>query len=193
MNSQTNSKTRLLPELHKTSFGENSGLQLSPITVNEDYRKKWNIHEKDFACLTNNGELIRNTLYRIGGMGANLKADYFLLLKHTEGIYSDEITTDKHLKYHLQSQWCIIDKNGIEKVEFKPFRNPYMVTDSQIYSVDRNYYNIETGEFYCDASSCMVSDQYLFLDNRFDKDKSKRGVMKINKKDGTWELFPTLK
>jgi hypothetical protein len=35
----------------------------------------------------------------------------------------------------------------------------------------------------------MNSNEYLFLNNEYDKDESKRGVMKINKKDGTWELF----
>jgi len=35
----------------------------------------------------------------------------------------------------------------------------------------------------------MKSEQYVFLNNEFDKDKSRRGVMKINKADGTFELF----
>jgi len=39
----------------------------------------------------------------------------------------------------------------------------------------------------------MNTVDYLFLDNRYDNDKSKRGVMKINKKDGTWELFKSEK
>jgi hypothetical protein len=35
----------------------------------------------------------------------------------------------------------------------------------------------------------MSSDTFIFLNNEFDKDKTKRGIIKINKFDGTWELF----
>ena len=174
------------------SSGDGS-LQLSPISIKEDYRKKWNIHEKDFVCLTKNGELISNSLYRVGGFGGDIKKDYFLLLKHVEAFYSKDILrmSKNNDPKHLEGRWCIIDKNGFEKVEFPNFKHPYLVTDSCLYSIDGNYYNIETGEFYCSANSSMVSADYLFLENTYDKDKSKRGVMKINKKDGTWVLFPS--
>lgn len=43
-------------------------LQLNPISLREDYRKKWNIIQNDFVHLTINGELVNNTLYRVGGM-----------------------------------------------------------------------------------------------------------------------------
>jgi hypothetical protein len=36
----------------------------------------------------------------------------------------------------------------------------------------------------------MQSKEFLFLENAYDDDKSRRGVMKIDKKSGTWELFP---
>ena len=35
-----------------------SSLQLSPISLNTDYRKRWNIRENDFIGLSKNGELI---------------------------------------------------------------------------------------------------------------------------------------
>lgn len=177
-------------EQHQTNDVNNNGLQLSPIDINQDYRIKWNIHENDFVCLTKKGELISNSLYRVGGFGVKIKEDYFLLLKHVEAFYSDSITKDAKRKPHLASIWCILDKNGNEKVEFEEFKSPYIVKDSQIYSVDRKYYNIESGEFYCYAHSVIQSNEFIFLENSFDDNKSKRGVMKINKKDGTWELFP---
>ncbi len=170
----------------------NRGLQLNPIKINEDYCKKWNIRMEDYVCLTLNGELLRNTLYRVGGLGSpNVKTDrYFTLLKHVEAMYPDSITKiTKGSKRHLESRWCILDSNGVEKVEFEAFKSPYLLKDSCIYSIDNKYYNIESGELYCTSYTSMTSGDYLFLENKFDNDISKRGVIKINKKDGTWELY----
>lgn len=195
-----NSQT--LPCLSIPEAGKNVGdntLQLSKIIINEDYRKEWNIKNEDFVCLTKNGELVSNSLYRVGGMGADIKKDYFLLLKYVEAIcdfkfvrecYKDKSNKEVELlRKHLKGCWCIIDKNGIEKKQFDQFDSPYIVSDSCIYSFKSNYYNIETGEFYCYASSAIKSADYLFLENAYGKDESRRGVMKINKKDGSWELF----
>lgn len=172
----------------------NAPLQLSPITLKEEYRKKWNVHENDFVALTRNGELVSNSLYRVGGFGGRSdvnKGGYFMLLKHVEAYYADNITKEKARKPHLESRWVIIDNNGVEKVEFNQFKTPYLTKDSLIYHVDNRYYNIETGEQYGDSIYTKVeSKEFLFLENLYDKDDSKRGVMKINKKDGTWELFP---
>ena len=180
-----------LPQLNNTTTNDNF-LQLSPIIIKDDYRKKWNIHLDDFLCLTKNGELISDSLYRVGGQSTPdlRKVNYFMLLKHVEAFYPKHITDHtKSDPKHLESRWCIIDKNGIEKVEFKQFDSPYLVSDSCIYSINSNYYNIETGELYCNSHSAMKSADYLFLENSYDKDISKRGIMKINKKDGSWELF----
>lgn len=116
------------------------------------------------------------------------KDNYFRLIKYVEAFYSNEIKSAKDPK-HLEDRWCIIDKNGVEKVEFEPYKYPYLVKDSCIYSIDKKYYNIETGEYYCSASSSMESSDFLFLENRFDQDKSKRGILKICKKTGKYELF----
>ncbi len=172
-----------------------SPLQLSPLKLHDDYCKKWNVTGslQDFLCLTRNGQMIRDTIYRKGMMGGDITQDYFLLLKYVEAFYDDTITTDKLRKPHLESRWCILDKNGIERKEFKAFDSPYLVSKSLIYSIDSKYFNIETGELYCYASTSMTSMEYLFLLNQFDKDESKRGVMKINKKDGSYELFPAMR
>lgn len=173
-------------------------LQLSTIILKEDYRKKWNVHEHDFVCLTKGGNLISNSLYRVGGFGADLKKDYFMLLKYVEAFYSDEImqivakskdaTHTKDPK-HLKGIWCIIDKNGVEKVDFPSgIYSPYL-SGGVIYSINGQYYNIETKEYYCSCSNGISSTDYLFLENKYDKDLAKRGVMKINKKDGSYELF----
>ncbi len=185
------------PHLHKAVGC--SDLQLSPIQVNQDYLNEWNDNSNDFVCLTKNGELISNSLYRVGGFGADIKQDYFMLLKYVEAIYDYDFIKkcypNKSIKElelqrkHLEGLWCIIDKNGIEKKVFDEFKTPYLTKDSCIYSIDSNYYNIETGEHYGYSSSSFQSKEFLFLDNRFEKDKSKCGVMKINKKDGSYEVF----
>lgn len=171
-----------------TNQSNDLSLQLSPIELNETYRKDWNIHEHDFVCLTKDGELISESLYRVGGFGYDLKGDYFMLIKHIEAFFDDRITKIEADKPHLEGRWCIINKNGIEKVEFKPYKHPYL-HGGLIYSVDNNYYNIETKEFYCNSNSCISSIDYLFIDNKYDKDLTKRGVMMINKKDGTYKIF----
>lgn len=175
------------------------GLQLSPIQVNEDYCKEWNEGMSDFVMLTINGELISNNLYRIGGFGGDIKQDYFMLLKYVESLYEMDFLKgcypnkkEKELKLHrkhLKGHWCIIDKKGIEKKVFDAFKTPSIIANSCIYSLENNYYNIETGEFYCESYKYKSSSEFLFLENAYDSDKTKRGVMKINKKDGSWELF----
>ena len=169
-------------------------LQLSSIKINEDYSKKWNERMTDFVLLTRDGQPIRETLYRIGGLSSlrvnqDIDKDYFPLMKHVEEIYDDSITKDKTQKRHLASKWCIIDRNGVEKIVFESYKSPYL-HGGVIYSLDSNYYNIETGELYCNTSKSMHSEEYLFLENSYDKDKSRRGVMKIHKQSGTYELYP---
>lgn len=169
------------------------GLQLSKVIINKEYCKEWNIRMQDYVCLTLNGKLLRPTLYRIGGLNSpNLKTDkYFMLLKYVEAYYSKDILkmSKSNDPKHLEGRWCIIDENGIEKKEFKNnLHYPYLVKNSCIYSIENNYYNIETGEHYCQAFTSMQSDKYLFLENKYDKNKAKRGVMKIDKKTGSWKL-----
>jgi hypothetical protein len=87
-----NTGLKIIDSQSNTSSSGESYLGLSKITVNEDYRKKWNIIQHDFVCLTKNGELLRDTLYRVGLMEPNLnKDDYFMLLKHVEAFYPRHI------------------------------------------------------------------------------------------------------
>lgn len=169
-------------------------LQFNPITINEEYCKEWNITNKDFGCLTKNGELLHPTLYRIGGLN-NPKFGidkYFMLLKYVEAYYSKDIMKMSENKdpKHLEGRWCILDINGNEKIEFeRALDYPYLINDSCIYSIGSHYYNVETGEHYGYSHTLITSKEFIFLDNRYEKDKSKCGVMKINKENGSWELF----
>lgn len=167
-------------------------LQFSSIKLDEDYRKKWNETAEDFIVLTRSEQMINNSLYRVGGMGAKLDgSNYLMILKYVEAHHTADIIKSCRLKSpkYLSGRWCIIDKNGVEKVVFDEHASPYLVADSCIYSLNSRYYNIETGEFYGDAFATMRSKEFLFLDTNYNKDKSKCGVMKINKRTGEWEIF----
>lgn len=166
-----------------------SGLQLNPIKVDSAYCSKWNVDNEDFVLMVKNGEPLTKNLYRVGGIGQPNLNSYFLILKYVEAHYSDSITKVKKDKPHLEGRWCIYDKYGVEKKEFKSYSSPYLVKDSCIYSINREYYNIESGELYCHVSTAQESTDFLFLENRWDNDSAKRGVLKINKSDGSFELF----
>lgn len=172
------------------SLEELTPLQLTPIELDEDYCRKWNTHERDFVQLTRNGVPINNSIYRTGMFGGKFKDGYTLLLKYTEGLYDDSITRDEARKRHLDGIWCIVDKNGVEKVHFKKFENAYL-SGGVIYTVNRNYYNIETGELIGSATTSIASDDYIFLEDHFNKDKSRRGVIQVKKSDGSWQLYPS--
>ena len=176
-----------LPELIAKPKGNTGVLQLSPITLKEDYCKKWNVDCNDFVCLSRDGELVNYHILRVGGLGTPdvAKDKYFMLLKYNEAYYE----VDKTKKAHLAGCWTIFDNQGNIKFEAKQFASPYIVKDSCIYYMDSNYYNIETGELYCNAFNKCESANYLFLENPYDKDKSKVGVMKINKSDGSYEIL----
>lgn len=173
-------------ELIATQTGE---LNLSPIEVNEDYLKKWNSeHYEDFVHLTRNGEVLNNnTLYRVGGIGKpDLSTDYFMLLRYTEDFYGDNITKIKSKKPHLKGQWCIIDKNGAEKVVFNQFDSPYLIKDSCIYSLKDNYFNVETGYIYANSYTKIESKNHIILGSPYSDIGE---CIKINKKTGEFEII----
>lgn len=171
----------------KTKVGS---LELNPIHVDVEYCKKWNVNLFDFMLICKDGEPLRNTLYRLGGLSSlsDVKKDYFMLIKHVEEYYDDEITKDPKRKPHLASHWAILDKHGNERVVFDRFKSPYL-HGGPIYSLDNAYYNIETGHLYAKSYQVISSDSFLFLENKFDDDKSRCGVLKISKLDGTYEIF----
>ena len=167
-------------------------LTLIPAILSDNFRKKWNVHENDFYYLAKNGKL-DNNLYRIGGIGSrniNPNDKYFILLKQVKSEYSDEITKIKKRKLHLADCHCIIDSNGNEKRVFPDgFYYPSLCKNSVVYYYNTEYFNIETNESYCKSSTKMETSEFIFLNNEYDSDKSRRGVMKINKNDGTYEFF----
>lgn len=181
------------------------GLVFGKMTLDEAYAKEWRADNlNDFLCLLYDGKLVSDTLYRVGGLGTlNFKkGNYLMLLKHTEDIYSQAfmhrcydkeqrkrldpaILTGKHLK----SQWCIIDKQGVEKQVFDDGLNyPYLIKNSVLYGYKDRIWNIESGyEYGRKTGSTLESEQYLFFEYYGD-DERKQGIMRVNKKTGTWKV-----
>lgn len=90
-------------------------LQLSPIEINEDYRKEWSIHGNDFVLLSISGEPIRNTLYRKGGIGKfDPKAEYNMLLKHVEAEYDKEWLKKIKSERRIRNTWKVIGVSLID-------------------------------------------------------------------------------
>lgn len=177
-------------------------LQLGKIELTQKYLDEWNENCKDFVVLSKNGKLLRNTLYRVGGLNTTVvgKDKYFMLLKYTESLYTKEFirgcyptksrNEQNKLLKHLKHEWVILDSEGNEKVVVDGGLDwAYIVKNSCIYSLGKRYYNIETGYCYGHSTTSMKSSEFLFLDNQFENDETKRGVLKVNLKDGSWEVF----
>lgn len=180
-----------------------SGLKLEKFILDPEYAKKWQEHSTDFLILTLNGEIVDNTLYRIGGFGKPKfnKGEYSMLLKYNESLYSEETCracdklkpnqkVDIAKRRHLASVWVIIDDRGQIKVEATgTFNRINTVDNSRLYTSDSYMYDCETGFCFGRYSNYFTSKEFVFLDVGYDNDKEKCGVYKINKLDGKYEFF----
>ena len=169
-------------------------IELKPIELSLDYLTKWNEQSKVFAQIYVDGKKVNDNIYRVGGIGGLNKVGYSRLLKYTEAFYEKRIMdmcgeNKPKNNRHLQGNWCIINEKGEEKIVFENSLDSPYLDGGVIYSKKNSYFNIETGKLYCDADSSMSTENYLFLENKYDKDKSKRGVLKIDKKTGEFELI----
>lgn len=170
-----------------------NNLTLTRTYLTPEYRKKWNVSPRtdDFYTLNYKGHE-SHSIYRKGGFfnENDLNKDYFMLLKQVEDYYSDHILKMSATKdpKHLDQRWAIIDKFGNEKKVFESFKCPYL-SGGVIYSVDSEYFNIETGESYGYHQKTLKSKNYIFLDQEYHKDVEKRGVWKVELKTGKYEII----
>lgn len=171
-----------------------TGVRLCPIKLDKKYATEWNENKSDFLVLTKDGNWINNCLYRVSGFRQpDIQKDkYFLLIKYVEAYYPEHMIGTKNKKY-LESRWCIIDNNGTERKVFEPFKCPYLIKNTPVYSVDNHYYNIETGEYYGYSIGYMMSDEYMFLDLSHSEYEERRGILKISLKNSASELFKKTK
>jgi len=89
------------------------------------------------------------------------------------------VLSDEGKEYHSTRDW---------------FKRPYVVENSIIYRIGRNYYNILTNELYANnCTNTIESDRFLFIDTKFSRNaKNKReykGIMKLDKKSREVEYF----
>ena len=166
-------------------------IQFCPIMLNEEYSKKWNERMTDFIHLCDeNGDKISDTLYRVGGFGGDFKDGYCQLIKYVEDFYDDSITTDINRKRHLAGCWCVINTKGKEIFVSDRFETFYHL-GGVIFKSGKSFINVETKErFLTGERKYMQSKDFVFIDNLYDMDKSKRGIYKINKFDFSIEIFP---
>lgn len=167
--------------------------------VSEKYKEEWSSRNlNDFVCITSNenDELISENLYRISGFGLGNNEKYFILIKYTEGYYDAEfMKTLKKLKRdssnkYLKSKFTILNDKGVEKVVLEPYVYPYIVDNSLLYTHNNNCFNIETGFCYSDHySDSIESEKHFIINNRYNKNLDMKGVIKINKKDGSYEVI----
>ena len=169
-------------------------IELIPVELSEEYRKKFNETSTDFVHLYKDGKKISNTLYRVGGFGTQEEGDYFILIKHIEDKYSKEImemSKSSGSGLHLAAHFCILNKNGEEKFVASKFDSIYLkggLLAAVKIKGSEFFINIETGETF-EYGKTMTSKDYLFVDHSYHRDKSKRGILRINKNTGESKLY----
>ena len=178
------------PKITLRTIPDTDNLRLCPVTIDDEYRKEWNIYSDDFVCFVRNKQLLRSTLYRIGGIGfyGLGKTKYFTLLKYVEAYYSKDILdlSGSNKPKYLADHWVILDSYGNEKVESKSFETIWVIENSCIYLISEDYYNIETGKYYGKFSGRrLISSQYVFL-----KGWNSKNILRIDKLDGTTKIYP---
>lgn len=177
-----------IPSSAQQIYIKNTNLTLVPISMPKEYAKEWNVHGNDYLGLCKNGKLISNTYYRKGGLFNNKGYDFIHIIKHVEELYHDSITTDAKRKKHLASYFCLINKEGQETKVFEQFDNSYLLCNA-VYNSKYGYFNTFTNELYCKGTKSIDSTNYLFLESSYSTPENKRGVYKIDKQTGEFELF----
>jgi hypothetical protein len=167
-----------------------SNIEICKIQVNEGYLKEWRESSRDFLVFAKEGKLLRNTLYRKGGLtsASEFKNKYFVMLKYVEEEYDLDFLKRCHRDYtpeqlekekkHLASYWVIIDSNGNERKVFDRFSHPYLIKHSCLYHFENKLYNIETGQCYGSSYSYLESSEYVIIKGEKDT------LSQINKETG---------
>jgi len=163
-------------------------VELKPAVLTKEYIKEWNIYNPKLYNIYVDGVKKSDKLYTMGVFPANLENPYFLILLHREALYELHIEANPEKRKHLESVFTIITNKGEVKKEFNSFNSPYLL-GGLIYVLNNSYYNIETGEKYLNTSHSINTENYLFLDNRYDSVESRKGVMQLDKRTGTYTII----
>ena len=166
-------------------------LQAIKAVLPKEYREEWQIKEDhDFYHLAVDNVFISNNIYRNGGFSGfdpNKKQEFFLVLKGVEELYSKNIigSSGRNPK-HIAQHWTAMNDKGEELIVCREFASVYLIKDSCILCVDRDYYNLRTKEKYPfkRIDTVINSCKYSFLGQYTDNI-----VYKIDKQTGEYEQF----
>jgi hypothetical protein len=168
-------------------------ISFSPITLKEDYRKKFSVSNKDFIVLTDkNGNQVNNSLYRKGGLFHfnPTKDKYLMLLKQVESKYPRhimEMSKGNNNPNHLKDIHCIVDCYGNEKfLAENGLDYPYVINDSCLFKYKGQIHNIETLFCYGQYDTCIYTEKSVIVEVR-ENYSSPKTVIKINKITGEFE------
>lgn len=168
-------------------------ISFSPITLKEDYRKKFNITSNDFIVLTDkNGNQVNDSLYRKGGSFNYdpTKDKYLTLLKQVESKYPRNIMDmckGNKNPNHLQNTHCIVDWHGNEKfLAENGFEYITIIRNSCLFIYKKRIYNIETLFCYGQYDTSIDTEMSLIVEVR-ENYSSPKTVIKINKLTGDFE------
>ena len=83
---------------------------------------------------------------------------------------------------------CIIDIDGKIVFKQKNILNYLYYLKDVIATMDKEYYNLLTGEIITKGSNSINSENYLFVENRYNKEFA-LGVYRIEYSTGKFEIF----
>lgn len=179
----------------KINVGGNE-LEFREITLDEGYCQKWNLRPNtQMLAIVKDDKIIPNRLYSTHSITTSdllSSQNYFMAFKLVETSISKKdakiagIKNPNFINYHC----CILDKYGNERYVQSNRDSVSLIGGGPIYRIHDKYYNIETGECYGQSFTYMQSADFLFINNLYHSDKSKEGVIKIDKKTGEYEIFP---
>ena len=164
-------------------------ITLEPIVYSPEYIKKWNQYAgTEFVQIYSNGVLLNDNVYCTNFYWSDktLQEDsvYFQLVKVVEAYYADNITEDPIKKPHLAKYQCIINSEGVETYVHYRSSSEHLYLNKCIYHIGSKYFSARTNELICESYTKLESEDYLFLDNAYDTDTSRRGIIQACKRTG---------
>jgi hypothetical protein len=146
---------------------------------------------KDYSFLFKEGVKVSDKVFRKGGISNGFqKGGYASLIVYHN--FFDRTVKTRYGRTHASH--CIVDLDGKIVLEEQGFsKYPYYLKGI-IGAIDKAYYNLRTSELIIMGDSCVESEEYLFVQEKYDfewyggKEKPK-GVYKICFETGEVEYF----
>jgi hypothetical protein len=183
---------KVLPSMHNDPFGffnaimnhpsnkfdENDlgrGFRLVPDDTIENNKNNYSLLYKD-------GKIISNIHFRLGGIPKRFGKDndFCSLIAYPElNTKKEEGTWGNH---------CIINMKGEVVLMANKFETSFYYWGGALATIKDVIYNLYTLEPIVESTSKIESENFYFAENRYN-DKYQKGVYKINKKTGEYEIF----